>query len=196
MAHPSFPAKTDRRRDRATPRSTPGKLDLRHAADRHRRLSRRPNCSRRRPASTCTIVPYNGTAQLTNDLIGGHVPLGFNVMAPAMGNLQAGTLRAMAVLGPKRIEPSARRADRDRIRPAGLRGDAALRPAGAGRHAEADHRPPQQGAARARHLARRCASASQADGGDPLPSTPEEYAADIDAGREAKWSALIRKLEI
>ena len=32
-----------------------------------------------------------------------------------------------------------------------------------------------------------------ADGGDPLPSTPEEYAADI-AKEEPKWSALIRKL--
>jgi tripartite-type tricarboxylate transporter receptor subunit TctC len=32
-----------------------------------------------------------------------------------------------------------------------------------------------------------------ADGGDPLASTPEEYAADIDR-EEAKWSALIRKL--
>ena len=49
-----------------------------------------------------TIVPYNGTGPLTTDLLGGHVQLGFNVMAPAMGNLKAGTLRAMAVLAPKR----------------------------------------------------------------------------------------------
>ena len=34
-----------------------------------------------------------------------------------------------------------------------------------------------------------------ADGGDPLPSSPEQYAADI--GREeAKWSVLIRKLSL
>ena len=32
-----------------------------------------------------------------------------------------------------------------------------------------------------------------ADGGDPLPSSPQEYAADIDR-EEAKWSALIKKL--
>ena len=32
-----------------------------------------------------------------------------------------------------------------------------------------------------------------ADGGDPLASTPQEYAADIDR-EEVKWSALIRKL--
>jgi tripartite-type tricarboxylate transporter receptor subunit TctC len=32
-----------------------------------------------------------------------------------------------------------------------------------------------------------------ADGGDPLPSTPEEYAADIER-EDKKWGALIRKL--
>jgi tripartite-type tricarboxylate transporter receptor subunit TctC len=34
-----------------------------------------------------------------------------------------------------------------------------------------------------------------ADGGDPLPSSPEQYAADIDR-EEAKWSALIKKLNL
>jgi hypothetical protein len=32
-----------------------------------------------------------------------------------------------------------------------------------------------------------------ADGGDPAPSTPEEYAANIDR-EEGKWSALLKKL--
>ena len=49
-----------------------------------------------------TIVPFKGTAQLTNDLVGNHVSIGFNVLAPAMGNLQSGDLRAIAVLGPTR----------------------------------------------------------------------------------------------
>jgi tripartite-type tricarboxylate transporter receptor subunit TctC len=34
-----------------------------------------------------------------------------------------------------------------------------------------------------------------ADGGDPLPSSAEEYAADIDR-EEAKWSVLIKKLNL
>jgi hypothetical protein len=34
-----------------------------------------------------------------------------------------------------------------------------------------------------------------AEGGDPLTSTPEEYAADIDR-EETKWAALIRKLNL
>jgi len=33
------------------------------------------------------------------------------------------------------------------------------------------------------------------EGGDPLTSTPEQYAADIDQ-EERKWSALIRKLNL
>ena len=33
------------------------------------------------------------------------------------------------------------------------------------------------------------------EGGDPLTSSPEEYAADIDR-EEAKWAALIRRLNL
>jgi tripartite-type tricarboxylate transporter receptor subunit TctC len=33
------------------------------------------------------------------------------------------------------------------------------------------------------------------EGGDPLTSTPDEYAADIDK-EEAKWGALIHKLNL
>jgi tripartite-type tricarboxylate transporter receptor subunit TctC len=50
-----------------------------------------------------TVVPYKGTGPLTNDLLGSHVPLAFNVLAPAMGNLNAGTLRAIATAGPTRL---------------------------------------------------------------------------------------------
>ena len=34
-----------------------------------------------------------------------------------------------------------------------------------------------------------------AEGGDPLASSPEEYAADIDR-EETKWGALVRKLKL
>src|SRR5712672_2343107 len=50
-----------------------------------------------------TIVPYKGTAPLMNDLIGGHVPVAFGVLPPALGNLQAGTLRVVAVLSRTRF---------------------------------------------------------------------------------------------
>jgi hypothetical protein len=34
-----------------------------------------------------------------------------------------------------------------------------------------------------------------AEGGDPLPSTPDEYAQDIDQ-EETKWAALIKRLNL
>ena len=49
-----------------------------------------------------TIVTYKGTGPLTNDLVGGHVALGFNTTAPALGNIQAGKIRAIAVAAPRR----------------------------------------------------------------------------------------------
>ena len=49
-------------------------------------------------------LPYKGTARVMNDLLGGHVPVAFGVMPPALGNIQAGKLRAIAV--PARRAPA------------------------------------------------------------------------------------------
>src|ERR1700736_2023159 len=49
-----------------------------------------------------TIVTYKGTGPLTNDLVGGHVTLAFTTIAPAIGNIQAGNIRAIAVAAPAR----------------------------------------------------------------------------------------------
>ena len=85
------------------------------------------------------IIPYKGTAQVMNDLLGNHVPIAFGVLPPALGNLQAGTLRAIAVLGPTRFSllPEVPTADES-----GLPGFESV-------HAGADHRAPQRRAARA-----------------------------------------------
>src|SRR5713226_8607469 len=132
------------------------------------------------------IVTYKGTGPLTNDLLGGHVPVAFNVMAPAMGNLQAGTLRAMAVLGPQR---SSLLPDVPTATESGLPGFEAmlhyglLAPAGT----------PAPIVARLNAELRKVVTSEDvkarihADGGDPLVSTPENYAADIDR-EETKWS--------
>ena len=141
-----------------------------------------------------TIVPFKGTAQLTNDLVGNHVSVGFNVLAPAMGNLQSGSLRAMAVLGPTRSSlfpdvPTAAESGLPNyeamlhyglLAPAGTPKDIVLR---LNRELRALLDFPQ--------VRERIAT----DGGDPLPSSPEEYAADIDK-EEAKWSVLIRQLKL
>ena len=96
------------------------------------------------------IVPYRGTGPLINDLVGGHVPISFGVLPPAMGNIQAGTLRVIAVTRTEALQPSARCADRRRIRPAGFRLRPALRPAGAGAHTARDRQSAQRGAAQDR----------------------------------------------
>ena len=49
------------------------------------------------------IIPYKGTAPVMNDLLGGHVPMAFGVLPPALGNIQAGKLRAIAVTSQKRF---------------------------------------------------------------------------------------------
>ena len=50
-----------------------------------------------------TIVTYKGTGPLTNDLVGGHVKLAFNTVPPAIGNIQAGKIKAIAVCAPQRL---------------------------------------------------------------------------------------------
>ena len=138
------------------------------------------------------VVTYKGTGPLTNDLLGGHVPVAFNVLAPAMGNLQAGTLRAIATAGPMRLSLLP---DIPTIAESGLPGFEAVLHYGlmapAGTPAEIVERLNRElrtalndPEVKARILA---------DGGDPLPSTPREYAADIEK-EEPKWAALIRRL--
>ena len=58
-----------------------------------------------------TIVTYKGTGPLTNDLVGGHVMLAFNTLPPAIGNIQAGKLHAIAVAAPDRLAAHPGRAD-------------------------------------------------------------------------------------
>jgi tripartite-type tricarboxylate transporter receptor subunit TctC len=141
-----------------------------------------------------TIIPFKGTAQLTNDLLGNHVPIAFGVLPPALGNLQAGTLRAIAVLGPTRISllPDVPTANES-----GLPGFESvlhyglLAPAGT---------PPPiierlNSALRALVGSEEVKQRIVAEGGDPLTSTPEEYAKDIDS-EETKWGTLVRKLNL
>ena len=49
-------------------------------------------------------VPYRGSAPLVNDAIGGHVPIIFDGVITTLPSIEAGKLRALAVLQPKRID--------------------------------------------------------------------------------------------
>ena len=139
-----------------------------------------------------TIVTYKGTGPLTNDLIGGHVPIAFNVLAPAMGNLQAGNLRAIATAGAERLSLMP---DVPTIAESGLPGFEAvlhyglMAPAGTPADIVVRLNDELRKAVELEDVRARIA----ADGGDVLTSTPEQYAADIDR-EERKWGALVRKL--
>src|SRR5215211_1401350 len=139
-----------------------------------------------------TIVAYKGTGPLTNDLVGGHVRVGFNTIAPALGQIQSGNLRAIAVAARAR---SRLLPDVPTFIESGLPGFEAvvryglLAPAGTPRpiieRINAELRAMVESDATAKRIA--------AAGGEPLATTPDEYAADI-ARDQAKWGALISKL--
>jgi tripartite-type tricarboxylate transporter receptor subunit TctC len=192
MAHPAFAAKTIAELI-AMARKEPGKINLGTpppgtggylAAELFKSMS----------GADVTIIPYKGTAALTTDLLGGHVPVGFNVIAPAMGSLRGGSLRAIAVAGPTR---SGLFPDVPTVNESGLPGFEAvlhyglLAPAGTPKEIIAQLNKELRTLVTSPDVRERIA----AEGGDPLPSSPEQYAADIDQ-EEAKWSVLIKKLNL
>jgi len=139
-----------------------------------------------------TVVTYKGTGPLTNDLLGDHVKLAFNTLPPAIGNIKAGKLRAIAVAAPQRLAaipdvPTTAESGMpglDIVQYYGL-----VAPAGT----------PKPIIARLNKELRKIVSSEDikariiADGGGPVASTPEEYAANIQR-EEGRWAALIKKL--
>jgi tripartite-type tricarboxylate transporter receptor subunit TctC len=139
-----------------------------------------------------TIVTYKGTGPLTNDLLGGHVMLAFNTLPPAIGNIQAGNLRAIAVAAPQRLSaipdvPTTAESGLpalDVVQYYGL-----VAPAGTPRQITDRLNKELRAIVTSDDFKARIAAA----GGSPLASTPEEYAANIQR-EEGKWAALIKKL--
>src|SRR5215813_9257268 len=101
LAHPSFPAKSIADFI-AMAKKNPGKFNLGTAAVGTGGYM----CAELFKAEAginVAIIPYKGTAPVMNDLLGGHVPIAFGVLPPALGNIQAGKLRAIAVTSKKRF---------------------------------------------------------------------------------------------
>jgi tripartite-type tricarboxylate transporter receptor subunit TctC len=140
------------------------------------------------------IIPYKGTGQVMNDLLGNHIPIAFGVLPPALGNLQAGTLRAIAVLGERRFSllPDVPTADES-----GMPGFVSvlhygvLAPVGTPRPIIDRLNQELRALAGNEQVKQRI----QAEGGDPMTSSPEDYAADIDR-EETKWGGLVRRLNL
>ena len=139
-----------------------------------------------------SIVTYKGTGPLTNDLVGGHVMLAFNTLPPAIGNIQAGKLNAIAVCAPERL---AAIPDVPTAAEAGLPGlDVVLyyglaAPAGTPRPIIERLNKELRAIVTSDEFKKRIV----ADGGGPVASTPEEYAANI-VREESKWTGLVKRL--
>ncbi len=139
-----------------------------------------------------TVVSYKGTAPLTNDLVGNHVPIGFNTIPAAISNVQAKQLRAIAVTGTAR---SAALPDVPTAAKSGLPGFDVVQyygliaPAGVPRPIVERLNKELRTMLAADDFKKRLIGY----GDDPAPSSPEEYAANIKR-EEAKWAALVKKL--
>ena len=141
-----------------------------------------------------TLIPYKGAAPLTNDLVAGHIGIGFNTVPPALGNIQSGNLRPIAVTSATRTSLLP---DVPTVAESGLPGFEAmlhfglLAPAATPRSV-IDRLNGELNALLALEEAKKRIAA---DGGDPFASTPGEYEAYI-ARETQKWSALIRRLDL
>jgi len=138
-----------------------------------------------------THIPYKGTGPALTDLLGGHVQIYFSSLPPAIGLVKEGKLRALGVTSLTR-SPSF--PDVPTVAEQGVSGFEAVlhygivAPAGTPRpiieKLNTALRAALSDPVVNNHLA--------TEGAEPLPTSPEEYAADIDR-EEAKWSALVKK---
>jgi tripartite-type tricarboxylate transporter receptor subunit TctC len=138
-----------------------------------------------------THIPYKGSAPALTDLLGGHVQIYFSSLPPAIGLVQDGKVRALAVTGPERskIFP-----DLPTVAEAALPGYAAVLHYGIVAPARTPKPVVDKLAAALRtaiaspDVARKIAT----DGAEVMGMTPAEYAADIDR-EETKWSEVVRR---
>ena len=139
-----------------------------------------------------TVVTYRGTASLTTDVMGNHVPLGFDTIPAAISNVQGGQLRAIAITAAKR---SAALPNVPTAAESGLPGFEAVQyygltaPAGVPRPI-VDRLNKELRTMLADDAFKKLLIDA---GDDPEPSTPEAYAENIKR-EEGKWAALIKKL--
>jgi tripartite-type tricarboxylate transporter receptor subunit TctC len=139
-------------------------------------------------------VPYKGSAPALNDLLGGHVQIYFSSLPPAVGMRAEGKVRALAVTGPARSHVFP---DLPTVAEAALPGYEAVlhygivAPAGTPR-AIVDK---LNAALRAALASEETKTILVSTGADAMPSTPEEYAADIDR-EETRWSRIVREIGV
>jgi tripartite-type tricarboxylate transporter receptor subunit TctC len=137
-----------------------------------------------------THIPYKGTGPAMTDLLGGHIPLSFSPIPAAHESARSGLLRMLAVTSATR---STLMPDIPTVAESGVPGfEAVLRyglvaPAGTPRPIIDRLNKALQATLASDEVRNRLAI----EGAEPLPGTPEEYAADIDH-EEAQWSKVIK----
>jgi tripartite-type tricarboxylate transporter receptor subunit TctC len=140
---------------------------------------------------TMTHIPYKGSAPALTDLVGGHVAVYLSSLPPAIGLVREGKVRALAVTGLTRSKAFP---DTPTVAEAALPGFEAVLHYGIVAPAGTPHPVVDK-----LNAAMRTALASadvlahlDTDGAEPFPSTPDQYAADIDR-EETKWSEIVRR---
>jgi tripartite-type tricarboxylate transporter receptor subunit TctC len=190
VANPSFPAKT-LAEVIALAKQQPGKLSIGTPPSPTLNYFATKLFNAQAGINT-TVVTYRGTAPLTTDVMGNHVPLGFDTIPAAITQIGAGQLRAIAVTGSRR---SAALPDVPTAAESGLPGFEAVQyygiiaPAGLPRPIVDRINKELRAMLADDAFKKRLITA----GDDPAPSTPEQYAANIKR-EEGKWAALIKKL--
>jgi tripartite-type tricarboxylate transporter receptor subunit TctC len=141
-----------------------------------------------------TRVPYKGNGPAVGDLIGGHISMMVLSIQTVIGNVKGGTLRALAVTTAERAKLLP---DVPTVSESAVPGFAAAiryglsAPAGTPRPIIEKLSRELRAAVMSVDMRVRL----ERDGAEPVPSTPEEYAAEIDA-EEKKWSALVKSLNL
>jgi tripartite-type tricarboxylate transporter receptor subunit TctC len=136
-------------------------------------------------------VPYKGTGPALSDLIGGHIPMAFAPIPATYSNSKEGNMRMLAVTSAKR---STLAPEIPTIAEQGVPGfEAVLRygvvaPAGTPAPIISRLNKALNEALASDEIRKRLAL----EGAEPLPSTPAEYAADIDR-EEREWGKVVKE---
>lgn len=192
LAHPSFPPKTIGEFIEYT-KKNPGKLNVGTSAVGTGGYMT-AELFKSVAGVDFQIIPYKGTAPVMNDLLGGHVPVAFGVLPPALGNIAGGNLRAIGVTSLKRWSGLP---DVPTFDESGLpKFEAVLRygllaPAGTPKEIVEKLSMELQKLAESPDVQQRVRN----EGGDPISSTADEYQKDL-AAEDAKWGSLVKKLNL
>lgn len=137
-------------------------------------------------------IPYKGSGPMMADLLGGHIKMSFTNVPVAHGNVSGGKLRALAIASSSR---SSMMPDVPTAAESGLPGyHAALlyglvAPAGTPKPIIDRLNKELRAALATPEVQKRLAT----EGAEAQPSTPEEYAADIDR-EEIDWAKLLKSI--